>query len=149
MYDHERRYLSIVAVAVLISISVAALFNGVADAANKMTVEVENARITLNVLAAPSATYFVVIGDIVEVDGEPASGKFYCEGVFVDPVSMGLPPLIDGAPAPDGGTFVDQRFIIDGVGSIIGVGSEFSQEPLALTGGTGLFVGAHGSYVGE
>ena len=42
-------------------------------------------------------------------------------------------------------TFVDQRFLIDGWGSIIGAGNELSDEPLAVTGGTG----AVGTYTGD
>ncbi len=118
-----------------------------------MTVEVESATITLHAGAdvfdpSASVTSFIVIGDITEVDGEMATGKFYCKGVFVDPTGSGLPPLADGTPAPDGGTYVDQRFRIDGVGSIIGAGAEFSDEPLAVTGGTGHFTGVHGTYTG-
>ena len=120
-----------------------------AKGGRRMTVVVESATITLNVLPAPSATYFITIGDVTEVDGEPATGKFYCKGVFVDPGALGLPPLTDGTPAADGITFVTQRFLIDDVGSIIGTGNEFSEEPLALTGGTGHFTGVHGTYSGD
>ena len=118
-----------------------------------MTVEVENATITLHVGiatfdATKSLVDFLVIGDITEVNGEEADGTFYCKGVFTDPVAAGLPPLNDG-PDPDGLTFVDQRFRIVGVGSIIGGGAEFSAEPLAITGGTGHFTGVHGTYTGS
>ena len=118
-----------------------------------MTVEVENATITLHIganalEAGTSVTDFIVIGDITEVDGKTATGKFYCKGVFVDPGGSGLPPLATGTPAPDGATFVTQRFLIDGVGSIIGNGNEFSEEPLAVSGGTGHFTGVHGTYSG-
>ena len=44
----------------------------------QMVVRVENSHITLNVLAAPSATYFITQGDITEIDGQPAAGAFYC-----------------------------------------------------------------------
>ena len=111
-----------------------------------LTVEVENAVITLNVpMMAGKATHFIVIGDITEVNGEPAVGTYYCKGVFTDPGFFDLPDLVLG-PDPDGISFVDQRFRIDGWGSIIGAGAEASDEPLAVTGGTGRFTGAVGSY---
>ena len=113
---------------------------------DSMTVEVVNAHITLNVLPAPSAAYFIVIGDITEVDGEPASGTYYCKGLITDTDFFGLPALVAGTPDPDGISFVDQRFRIDGVGTIIGAGAENSDQPLAITGGTGKFTGVQGSY---
>ena len=120
------------------------------DEDDSMTVTVANATISLNVPGDPGATYFIVIGDITHVDGEEASGTFLCKGVFLDPVSLGLglPALTPGTPSADGGTFVTQRFLIDGLGSIVGVGTEFSDEPLAVTGGTGRFTGASGNYTG-
>ncbi len=111
----------------------------------RMTVRVDDAHITLNVLPAPSATYFLVIGNITEVDGTPASGKFYCRGVFTDTAPSSLPDLFPGTPASGGLTFVEQRFRIDGKGTIIGSGDE-GDPPLAVVGGTGHFTGVHGSY---
>ena len=95
--------------------------------------------------AAPSASYFIVIGNITEVDGEPVTGKYYCRGVFTDPAAVGLPPLIPGTPPSGGLTFVEQRFRIDGRGTIVGSGDE-GDAPLAILGGTGDFIGVHGSY---
>lgn len=54
----------------------------VASAAGRgpmMAVRVENIHITTNVLPAPSATFFLTIGIITEVDGIPASGSFTVE----------------------------------------------------------------------
>ena len=118
----------------------------------RMTLRVENAHITANGgLGDPSATFFIAIGEITRVDGEPASGNFYCRGVVTDPASLGLPPLAPGTPAAGGFDFVEQRFRINGVGSIIGSGDEMDGEgePLAITGGTGRFTGAHGTYTGS
>lgn len=117
-----------------------------------MTLRVENAHITANGgLGDPSATFFIAIGEITRVDGEPASGNFYCRGVVTDPASLGLPPLAPGTPAAGGFDFVEQRFRISGVGSIIGSGDENDGEgePLAIIGGTGRFTGAHGTYTGS
>ena len=111
----------------------------------RMTVKVVDAHITLNVLPAPSATFFLVIGNITEVDGGSASGKFYCRGVFTDTAPFSLPDLAPGTPASEGLTFVEQRFRIDGKGIIIGSGDE-GDPPLAVLGGTGHFTGVHGSY---
>jgi hypothetical protein len=117
-----------------------------------MTLRVENAHITANGgLGDPSATFFIAIGEITRVDGEPASGNFYCRGVVTDPASLGLPPLAPDTPAAGGFDFVEQRFRITGVGSIIGSGDENDGEgePLAIIGGTGRFTGAHGTYTGS
>ena len=117
----------------------------------RMTVRVENAVVTANVLGDPSATYFLVVGNITQVDGESATGKFYCRGVFTDPAfantlfGTSFPPLVGGTPDPEGLTFVEQRFRIDGLGTIFGSGDE-GDPPLAVVGGTGRFTGAHGSY---
>ncbi len=159
--DRSRKFLphrvpSAVLVAAFVSAALlllASVGSRSAAAHEDLTVRVENAVITLHIgvdvfEAGRAVTDFIVIGDITEVDGEPATGKFYCKGVFVDPVGSGLPPLATGTPAPDGATFVTQRFLIDGVGSIIGNGNEFSEEPLAVSGGTGHFTGVHGTYSG-
>ena len=123
---------------------------GVAFAAGEgrqMTIRTENATITLNVLPAPSATYFITIGNITQVDGVGASGLFFCRGVFTNPAALGLPPLAAGTPDPGGLTFVEQRFKIDGQGTIHGSGDE-GDGPLAILGGTGRFIGEHGTYTG-
>ena len=116
-----------------------------------MTLRVVDAHITANGgLGDPSATFFIVIGNITQVDGEAATGKFYCRGVVTNPAALGLPPLVDGTPDSGGFTSVEQRFRIDGMGSIIGSGDEgdVTGEPLAIIGGTGRFTGAHGTYTG-
>jgi hypothetical protein len=110
-----------------------------------MTLRVEDAHITVNVLAAPSASFFLVIGNITQLDGASATGKFYCRGVVTDPAALSLPPLVDDTPDSGGLTFVEQRFRIDGQGTIIGSGDE-GDPPLAVVGGTGRFTGVHGSY---
>ena len=77
------------------------------------------------------------------VDGVPATGKYLCKGVAF----FNAPPV---PTAPDAATFVDQRFRIDGVGSILGAGAEgdglLGRDDLAVVGGTGKFVGAAGEY---
>lgn len=108
-----------------------------------MTMTVEDAHLTF--LGGAPNNYFIVIGNITEVDGETVTGKYYCRGVFTDPGAVGLPPLIDGTPLSGGLTFVEQRFRIDGQGTIIGAGDE-GHAPLAILGGTGRFTGVHGSY---
>jgi hypothetical protein len=140
---------SAAAVAGLAAPSLAGVASAKSDG-RRMTVRVEDARITPNVLGDPSATYFLVVGDITQVDGESATGKFYCRGVFTDPAlantlfGTSFPPLL--ATPPSGGlTFVEQRFKIDGQGTIIGSGDE-GDPPLAVVGGTGRFTGVHGSY---
>ena len=95
--------------------------------------------------AGASVDNFIVVGDISMVDGVPATGKYFCKGVcFFDSVLAG------GSPAPDAATFVDHRFRIDGVGSILGAGAELDgllgRDDLAVVGGTGRFVGAAGEY---
>jgi hypothetical protein len=124
---------------------------GVAFAAGEgrqMTIRTENVTITLNVLPAPSATFFITIGNITQVDGMGASGLFYCRGVFTNPGALDLPPLNPVTPAVAGLTFVEQRFRIDGQGTIIGSGDE-GDLPLAVLGGTGRFTGVHGSYTAD
>ena len=124
---------------------------GVASAAGqgrRMTIRTDNVTITLNVLPPPSATFFITIGNITQVDGMGASGVFFCRGVFTNPAALGLPPLSAGTPAVGGLTFVEQRFRIDGQGTIIGSGDE-GDLPLAVLGGTGRFIGEHGSYTAD
>lgn len=124
--------------------------DGTSVAANQhttVTVKIENAHVTANDLGPdPSATYFIVIGDITEVNGQPATGKWYCRGVYVDPEARGFPSLIDGTPDPDGVAFTTQRFLIDGKGTIIGVGNDGSDVPFAIVGGNGIFEGVTGQY---
>jgi hypothetical protein len=80
------------------------------------------------------------------VDGEPATGKWFCKGVaFV------FSTLDARSPDPDALSYAEQRFRIDGVGSILGQGTEGDglapiKDDMAIVGGTGRFVGVHGSY---
>ena len=111
----------------------------------QMVVRVEDIHITLNVLAAPSATYFITQGNITEIDGQPADGEVYCRGVFTNPGAAGVPALIAGTPVPVGFDTVEQQFHIVDQGLIIGSGDE-GNPPLAVTGGTGHFTGVHGTY---
>ncbi len=106
-----------------------------------MTMKVTGATVTVN--DTDDVAYFIVVGDIVEVDGAAATGVYLCRGVIF-PFST----LVGGTPDPDADTHVDQRFRIDGVGSIFGAGSEGdgAGEPLGILGGTGRFIGAHGTY---
>ena len=60
------------------------------------------------------ANNFVVVGNIVAVDGVGATGKYLCKGVIF-PFSN-----LRDTPSANAATFVDQNFIIDGVGSILG-----------------------------
>ncbi len=112
------------------------------------SIGVESVHITLNVLPPPSASFFLLIGNITEVNGKDATGKFYCRGVFTDPEAIGLrlPPLVEGKPESGGSNFVDQRFRIDGQGQIYGCGDE-GDPPLLVVGGTGAFKKAKGTYV--
>lgn len=105
-----------------------------------MTITVANSTITFVGLIDDPVAYFIVVGDVDSVDGETVTGKFFCRGVLFD----------EGAVDATAGavSFVDQRFRIDGVGTIQGAGAEGDDDdqPLAIVGGTGRFVGAHGTY---
>lgn len=112
-----------------------------------MTIRVENAVYTHGPGAAlGSLDNFVGVGDITMLDGEPITGKWFCKGVaFVFSV-------LDGrSPDPDAASYAEQRFRIDGIGSILGAGAEIDglapiQDDMAIVGGTGRFVGVHGIY---
>ncbi len=109
----------------------------------RMTVTVHDAAFTPPPDGAPPPHYFIVVGNVVAVDGVAATGKYFCRGeIFLGD----LPET----PDPDAVSFVDQRFRIDGVGALHGVGAEGDGlgEPLALIGGTGRYVGVSGSYTG-
>ncbi len=110
------------------------------------TIGVERAHITLNILPPPSDTFFLLIGDISEVNGKRATGKFYYRGVWTDPEAIGLVGLAEGTPESGGSNFVDQRFRIDGRGQIYGCGDE-GDPPLLVVGGIGDFKQAKGTYV--
>ncbi len=109
------------------------------------TVGVEGAHMTLNVLPPPSVTFFLLIGNITEVNGGGATGKFYCRGVGTDPEAWGVSALVDGTPKSGGLNFVDQRFRIDGQGQIYGSGDD-GDPPLIVVRGTGDFKKARGTY---
>ena len=105
-----------------------------------LTILVEDATFTSGV-GAGLVDNFVVVGNITEVDGAAASGQYFCKGVAF------FNSAIAGPVVPGSNTYVDQNFIIDGVGSIIGAGTEGPHD-LAVLGGTGRWVGAAGSYTG-
>ncbi len=113
-----------------------------------MTIELD-AVITINDLGpGPSASYFLTVGNITKVNGEAASGIYYCRGVFTGgPVGGPLPPLAAGTPpVVNGLTFVDQYFLIEGQGTILATGDELpTTEPMVITGGTGRFRGVEGT----
>ncbi len=113
-----------------------------------MTIELD-AVITINDLGpGPSASYFLTVGNITKVNGEAASGIYYCRGVFTGgPVGGPLPPLADGTPpVVNGLTVVDQYFLIDGQGTILATGDESpTTEPMVVVGGTGRFRGVEGT----
>ena len=105
----------------------------------RLRIQVANARFEADF---ETVTNFVVVGDITMVDGKQATGKYFCKGVFF--------PGSNFDPQSDADTFVDQRFRIDGVGSILGAGAEgdgdVEGDDLGIIGGTGKFVGASGTY---
>ncbi len=107
------------------------------------TIRVINAHITFT---GGSPNLFVTIGSISRVDGEDASGTFYCRGVFT---GSGFANLREGTPVGDTAfTFVDQRFLIAGRGQIYGSGDE-GGDPLLVVGGTGDFEEVEGTYLGQ
>ena len=118
-----------------------------------MTILVDPAVITINAGVdvfepGAGASFFLTVGTIIEVNGKPASGIYYCRGVFTGgPVGDPLPPLHDGTPeVVDGLTFVDQYFLIDGQGTILVTGDEDPGAPsMVVTGGTGRFRGVEGT----
>lgn len=112
-----------------------------------MTIKVANAVFTDGPGAGTSVNNFVVVGDVVEVNGQAQTGTFYCKGVAFFNSELG------GSPDPLAGTYVDQRFRIHGKGSLIGAGAEGESDvpavdDLAVIGGTGKWVGVSGSYSG-
>ena len=120
----------------------------------EMTIKVNPAVITINVGDEEgSASYFLTVGTITHVNGETASGIYYCRGVFTGgPVGAFLPPLIDGTPSVgDGLTYVDQYFQIDGQGTIFASGDEGGglTPPMVVQGGTGRFQGVEGTKTQE
>jgi hypothetical protein len=127
------------------ALAVAAVPSGVEaqGRGRRLTVMVNNAAFTSFPLDGDPPHYFIVVGDIVAVDGAAATGKYFCRGE----IFLGDLP---NTPDPDAVSFVDQRFRIDGVGALHGVGAEGDGlgEPLALIGGTGRYVGVSGSYTG-
>jgi len=115
-----------------------------AFAGRVVRLQVQNAVFTSQ--TGPTVNYFIVVGDITMFDGKPVTGKYFCKGVIF-PFSN----LEPQTPNPGAATFVDQLFRIDGEGSIMGVGTEIdatvpSKDNLAIVGGNGKWVGAHGSY---
>jgi hypothetical protein len=82
---------------------------------------------------------FVVKGDIVSVDGAPATGAFVCRGVI----------FTAQAPGPHGIAQVNVTWDVDGRGLLMGQSVEFrtGQPSGAVLGGTGEFERASGTYV--
>ena len=143
---------------------VAPSLGGVASARGRdrpETIRVEDIHITLNVIDPlpnptfpSSVTYFLTIGNITDFNGQVATGTFYCRGCLTNPTAIGLPALFPGTPTPVGGfSFVDQRFLVDGLGQIHGSGDEGDAGlggaalPLLVVGGSGAFRKARGTYV--
>jgi hypothetical protein len=83
--------------------------------------------------------FFVVKGDIVSVDGAPATGVFVCRGLI----------FTGQAPGPHGIAQVNVTWDIDGRGLIMGQSVEFrtGQPSGAVLGGTGEFERASGTYM--
>ncbi len=79
---------------------------------------------------------FLVTGAVTGYNGDAATGRFICWGMF----TRGAP----GTPA--GFTAVVQRLQIDGHGTLVFAGAEMSTEAMVVTGGTGMFSGARGTY---
>ncbi|HJZ69421.1 MAG TPA: hypothetical protein VKF81_14960 [Blastocatellia bacterium] len=82
---------------------------------------------------------FVVKGDIVSVDGAPATGAFVCRGSI----------FTAQGPGPHGIAQVNVSWDIDGRGLLMGQSVEFrtGQPAGAVLGGTGEFQRAAGTYV--
>ena len=83
--------------------------------------------------------FFLVKGDIVSVDGTPATGAFVCRGLI----------FTAQAPGPHGIAQVNVTWDIDGRGLLMGQSVEFrtGQPAGAVLGGTGEFERASGTYV--
>jgi len=83
--------------------------------------------------------FFLVKGDIVSVDGAPATGAFVCRGLI----------FTAQAPGPHGIAQVNVTWDIDGRGLLMGQSVEFrtGQPAGAVLGGTGEFERASGTYV--
>jgi len=107
---------------------------------SELTVEISDASLTFinsngDMVPQPNETWLVK-GRVTQVDGQPGSGTFYCWGVFLD----------EEVGSPAGFTAYIQRIQIDGQGTLMVSGAEFSSEPMVVVGGTGKFLGATGSY---
>lgn len=87
--------------------------------------------------------FFTVQGDIVEINGEAATGTYICWGVFTTDFEANLAGIKPFPPI--GITAINQLFFIDRRGTITTIGAEMAQESIAVVGGTGDFVGAAGS----
>lgn len=100
---------------------------------------------------------FVVVGDIVEVDGSALKehGRYYCKGVIFAFSNLAVEHDKARCAVPTADTYVDQYFSIPGMGSINGAGTEGDTQGLAapnrfddliVTGGTGMFKCCCGDY---
>lgn len=139
---HMRWALSTLAAAAIFALPSLGLADDDSDheAGRTITLSVENAEFEFTSMGGLFGRDFVVVGDVTAVNGETATGTFYCMGVL-----LGDGSGTDGFGAA---TFVGQRFRIDGRGTILGAGAEGDDtgESLGIVGGTGRFVGAQGSY---
>lgn len=138
---------------------IAASFSSLSHARSEtLNIEIQNSRV-LNLTAKTSdpgsdlqwdtqsdndlvGPYFTVQGDIVEINGKPAKGKYICWGVFTTDFEAALKG--EKAVPAIGITAVNQIFYIEGRGTVNTVGPEMSEHPIAVVGGTGDFVGAAG-----
>lgn len=117
-----------------------------AQGGRSLVIVVENVVFTPGGPGTDPVNNFVSVGNVTEVDGVPATGKYFCKGVV-----FLLSTLDPRAPDPLAAAFAEQRFSIDGVGSILGMGSESDStvdatDDMAVVSGTGHFAGAHGEY---
>lgn len=90
--------------------------------------------------------FFLVKGDIVEVNGEPAEGVYICRGVILTDLGS------NGPPFPFGATQVSQTFIVNGRGVLYCEGIEFLDPgfpPCRVVGGAGEFANVRGVYLQE
>ena len=101
---------------------------------------------------APSANeFFVITGNLYEPGTDTDIGDFICRGVFLADIGI---TALDEAPTVTGGVAgqisqVQQTYILDGRGSLEVLGTEPGLPGLAISGGTGDFVGAIGNVLFE
>ena len=131
-----------------------------------LTVRVENAQVTPTLgdsLLNPgvgSLVSFMIVADIVAVDGNPVigTGNYYCYGAITKPALFGLPPLDPGVPVPDTGHSVNIQYwrfpdgssihgsADDGINPVTLPGGGVSFGPMPIIGGTKKYLAARGEY---